>query len=151
MNIMMSNLNKEKKMNEQVIQMRKDLHKAVLECFWVPNEVEMEHPEDVDVFGPSRLVIVDVLPSEFKDEREGGRTLARLDSMCKDRDVPAMSQHEIDKAEKAKRANSYRAQLETGDTFDYEEDEDRLYRNQMAFVGAMVNSGVLDADDFDED
>ena len=70
------------------------------------------------------------------------------------RDIDGMTEHERYKAETTRRADALRAQWEAmgedeenlADGFDYDVDEDRLYSNQMAFVGAMIQGGILDED-----
>ena len=50
-------------MNETTKKMLAELDDAIMECFWIPNE----H-----------------LPEEFHDDREGGRTLKRLNRQVKE-------------------------------------------------------------------
>lgn len=142
-------------MNATTTQMLADLRSATLDAFFVPNTCE--HPEDVNVFGPSREL--EVLPEEFQNHRDGGRTLAELDAMCEKRDA-TQSQHEIDKAERMRRAELYRQQVEQQDvafrtgeeqvSIDYDEDNDRLYRKQLVAVASMVNGGMIEADELEE-
>ena len=115
-------------------QLLNDLREATLDCFWVPNTVTLDGET------------INVLPQRYQDDREGGRTLRRCEEFYTDNVAPKLSQHEIDKAEKARRADVYRTQLESGIEIEYQEDEDRLYRNQVAFVGGMVSCGMLDED-----
>ena len=50
-------------MNETTKKMLAELDAAIMECLWIPNE----H-----------------LPEEFHDDREGGRTLKRIDRQVKE-------------------------------------------------------------------
>ena len=98
---------------------------AELESIWVPNEV---------------------LPESYHDEREGGRTLARLQQgietqpeidpreasvVISDGEIQYGNQERIDIL------NRYRANAEAGEDIQYEENDYKLYRNQQAFAKAM--------------
>lgn len=106
------------------------------------------------------------LPTEFHDNVRGGRTLARLEELCAERDREA-TQHQLDKQAKARNIERLAAQVEAksryaahGDFIDLdseldyndnETDEIKLHRNMMALVGGMVNGGLVDAEDLLED
>ncbi len=67
----------------------------------------------------------------------------------------AESLHVRTKCEKADRVEAYRlfetlSPEEIGEV-PYIVDEDRLYRNQMAFVNSALRAGILEKDDFIED
>lgn len=90
------------------------------------------------------------IPVEVADLRGDSTKLAKLVS-----EVEALSgetEHKKLKAEKARRIELYRQQMESGDTFEYVEiDENAQYGNMGTFAGAMILAGVLDADDFIEE
>lgn len=50
---------------------------------------------------------------------------------------PPMSEHEQLKAITTERADRYAYQFATRESFEYDVDEDRLYRNQLAFANAI--------------
>lgn len=116
---------------------------AILECITVPNHL---------------------LPEEFHDHKSGERTLARLDELCDERD--GITEHVKLKALKARNIEKLAAQVEAktirnghGDFVDLDSeldysdnecDEIQLHKNQMALVGGMFNSGMIDAEDLEE-
>ena len=133
---------------KSVEQMLKELEVAVLECIVVPN---------------------DMLPESFHDDVRGGRTLARLDEMCEDI-ADGETAHQKAKAAKARNIEKMRKQVEEKSIFtthkggtdfvdlsgeldysDNEADEIQLHKNLMALVGGMVNRGMVDADDLEEE
>ena len=124
---------------KSVEEMLKELEVAVKECFVVPNEW---------------------LPESFHDDVRGGRSLARLDEMCEEL-ADTETAHQKAKAAKArnierlhKQVSDEKGYFDIDKPFDYsenEKDEIQLHKNMMAFVGGMVNSGMIDADDFLED
>ena len=98
---------------------------AELECIWVPNSV---------------------LPEAYHDDREGGRTLARLQQQVETQPeidpreaTVVISDGEIQHGnqERIDILNSYRANVEAGEDIQYEENDYKLYRNQQAFAEAM--------------
>tara|TARA_Y100000361_G_C10952608_1_gene234579 strand:- start:48 stop:431 length:384 start_codon:yes stop_codon:yes gene_type:complete len=93
-----------------------------------------------------------LLPKAFRNERDGGRSLAELDAMC-EKVSDTRTAHQKLKALKAENCENYRKQYEATESFEYNghRDEVQLHRNQMAFVGGMVNSGMIDADDLEEE
>ena len=117
-------------MTKTVEQLLAELDVAVKECIVVPNEW---------------------LPEEWHDETVGGRTLARLEKECDERD--GISEHVKPKALKAENCENYRKQVEETGSFEYNGnvDEMQLHRNQVAFVGGMLNSGMIDASDLEEE
>ena len=76
------------------------------------------------------------------------RSLAQIEAQLDKRH--AVSDAARDKAIRLANAEKYRAQLETAGEFDYNVNEDRLYRAEMAFVSAMIEQDVIDADDLDD-
>ena len=121
-------------MNKTVEQMLAELDVAVKECIVVPNEW---------------------LPEEWHDDTIGGRTLARLEKECDERDET--SEHVKLKALKARNIERLRKQVTEHDIdceLDYSENETddlQLHRNEVAFVGGMVNSGMIDPEDLEEE
>lgn len=91
------------------------------------------------------------LPEDYHDNVRGGRTLARLDQMADK--AAGLTEHRKLKALKAENIENYRKQYEESGQFEYNghRDELQLHKNQMAFVGGMVNRGMIDADDLMED
>ena len=117
-----------------VEQMLADLDVAISECLVIPNEW---------------------LPEEWHNETDGGRTLARLEKECDERDEE--SEHVKLKALKARNIERLRKQVTGHDIdceLDYSENETdklQLHRNEMAFVGGMLNSGMIEASDLEEE
>jgi hypothetical protein len=88
------------------------------------------------------------LPEEYHNNRDGGRSLQELSDMATVK-METETQHQKLKREKSERAESYRKQWENSETpLDYDEDSDKLYRNQLTFVGVMIKTGVME--EFDE-
>ena len=87
----------------------------------------------------------DMIPEEYHNNRDGVRTLADLDSMYQESNEP--SQHVLDKAAKAERCEKYRQQWEANGSIEYDVDEYRLHKNELAFVEAAVKAGWMELDD----
>ena len=86
------------------------------------------------------------LPEAYHNKRDGYRTLAELDSMMQPvYDGP--SDHEIEKAEKARRVEKYRQQWEENETIEYDVDEYKLHRYELAFVKGAEDAGWIDKDE----
>ena len=121
------------------------------------------------VFAECLEVPNELLPEAFHDKVRGGRTIARLNEMCEEL-ADTETAHQKAKAAKARNIEKLRKQFEQkaintthkGGTdfvdmesgFDYsdnEADDLQLTKNMMAFVGGMVNRGMIDADDLLED
>jgi len=113
-------------MLESTKQMLAKLETAALECLWIGNED---------------------LPEDYHDDREGGRSLARINKMFEDKAGLTKTDHQIEKEAKAIRCEAYRHQLETSESFDYIEDEHKLYAAQLVFCGAMVKAGVMEEEE----
>lgn len=117
------------------------LEKAIQDVVFIPNEW---------------------LPVQFRNEKDGGRTLSELEALCDNRDE-VEQQRKKDEAKK-RNVEIYRSQVkEIRDKYgkfvdidgplDYsagETDELQLHRNQMALVNGMVNGGLISAEDLDE-
>ena len=112
-------------MTKKFEQLKAELDAAIMECIWVPNEQ---------------------LPESYHDDREGGRTLARLQRQLAEkpeidpREASVVISHgEIQHGnqERIDILNRYRANVEAGEEIQYEENASRLYRNQQAFASAM--------------
>jgi len=108
----------------------KELESAIKECLVVPNSW---------------------LPEEMHDDVRGGRTLARLDQMCDK--LEGSTEHRKLKTLKAENCENYRKQFEENGSFEYNghRDELQLHRNQMAFVDGMVNGGMIDSQDLENE
>ena len=116
-------------MNETTKKMFAELDAAIMECLWIPNE----H-----------------LPEEFPDDREGGKTLKRLNEQA-DKveaakvEIPAREKPVIfydtpegrGTPERMAILNKYRDAVANGDEIPYETYEDKLYKNMQAFASAM--------------
>lgn len=99
----------------------------------------------------------ELLPTEYHNLRDGGRSLQELEDMVSAK-MDTESEHQKDKKEKARRTEIYRQQVEQlGEVnwqtqnpefeLDYEPESDKLYKNQLTFVGAMVKEGLIDLDE----
>ncbi len=75
----------------------RDLEQATLECLEVPNEI---------------------LPEEFHNNKTGYVGLDKIDKVCNNRD--GISDYEKEKAEKARRVELYRNQVENNGEICYE-------------------------------
>lgn len=89
-----------------------------------------------------------LLPVELHSKR-GYRSLAAIKRIAKIKEEKT-SEHKLLKTEKAARIAAYRANLESGVEIEYMVNEELLYKKQLAFAGAAIKSGALDADDFEE-
>ena len=112
-------------MTKNIEQLKAELEAATMQALWIPNEV---------------------LPERYHDDREGGRTLARLQRQLEEkpeidpREASVVISHgEIQHGnqERIDILNRYRANVEAGEEIQYEENASRLYRNQQAFASAM--------------
>ena len=116
-------------MNKTTEQMLAELDAAIMECLWIPNE----H-----------------LPEEFHDDREGGKTLKRLNEQADKveaakAEIPAREKPVIfydtpegrGTPERMAILNKYRDAVANGDEIPYETNDDKLYKNMQAFASAM--------------
>jgi len=87
-----------------------------------------------------------MLPEEYQNKRDGGRSLAELEAMMIVEE-PKLSDWQIEKAEKAQRVEKYRQQWEENETLEYDVDEYRLHKHQLAFVKGAENAGWIEADE----
>jgi len=102
-------------MNETTKKMLAELDAAIMECLWIPNE----H-----------------LPEEFHDDREGGRTLKRIDRQVKESIVEVDPREEKGELRTAI-IDSYAADVAAGREIEYKENNQKLYRNQQVFAEIM--------------
>mgnify|MGYP001040454199 CR=1 FL=1 len=87
-----------------------------------------------------------MLPEAYQHKRDGGRSLADLDAMMQPvYDGP--SDHQIEKAEKAERVKKYRQQWEENGTIEYDIDEYKLHRYELAFVKGAEDAGWIEVED----
>ena len=112
-----------------VTEMMKDLEAATMEALWIPN---------------------DLLPERYHDDREGGKTLKRLNKQADQveeakAEIPARERPVIfydppegrGTPERMAILNKYRDAVANGEEIPYEINEDRLYKNEQAFASAM--------------
>ena len=102
-------------MNETTKKMLAELDAAIMECIWIPNE----H-----------------LPEEFHDDREGGRTLKRIDRQVKESIVEVDPREEKGELRTAI-IDSYAADVAAGREIGYKENDQKLYKNQQVFAEIM--------------
>ena len=102
-------------MNETTKKMLAELDAAIMECLWIPNE----H-----------------LPEEFHDDREGGRTLKRLNRQVEESIIELDPREEKGEVRTAI-IDSYAADVAAGREIEYKENNEKLYRNQQVFAEIM--------------
>ena len=106
------------------------LENAVAECVEIPNEW---------------------LPKEYQNGVSGCRTVSNLNRVL-DSGSGGLTKHQKQKAIKAENVKIYRKSMDDHAEIDYnlgKVDQQQLYRNQQAFVEAMVQSGQIYIDDFE--
>jgi|TARA_B110001454_G_C12406711_1_gene303315 hypothetical protein len=113
-------------MKNETKQMLANLEAAALEAIWVPNEL---------------------LPERYHDNREGGRTLKRIEDVYENEIEPAL-EHQRVQAEKAKRVAKYAAEYAENGTITYDVDDHKQYKNEQSFCDGLIAGGILDSDDF---
>ena len=123
-----SNTTKGIDMTKNIEQLKAELEAATMEALWIPNEV---------------------LPERYHDDREGGRTLDRIQEVY-EREVEPNLEYQRIQAEKATRVAKYAAEYAERGEFDYDVDPDMQYKNEQSFCNGLIRGGVLDADDFME-
>ena len=123
-----SNTTKGIDMTKNIEQLKAELEAATMEAIWIPN---------------------DLLPERYQDDREGGRTLDRIQEVY-EREVEPNLEYERIQAEKAKRVAKYAAEYAERGEFDYDVDPDMQYKNEQSFCNGLIRGGILDADDFME-
>ena len=84
-----------------------------------------------------------VLPEACRNYRDGGSSLAELESMMTVEE-PKLSDHEIEKIEKTRRIEQYAKQWEENETIEYDVDEYKLHRFETAFVKGAVAAGWIE-------
>jgi len=90
----------------------KKAEKVIKQCFIVPNEI---------------------LPEEYHNKKTGYVSLEKLDKKCDKRD--GISNAKKLRAERFRRVELYRKQMETENTIEYVDiDEYKLYNNEMRFA-----------------
>ena len=87
-----------------------------------------------------------MLPEEYQNHRDGHRTLAELDAMSTPK-ADTLSEHQIEKAEKAERVEKYRQQWEANEEIEYDVDEYKLHRYELAFVKGAEDAGWIEKDE----
>jgi len=105
------------------------LENAVAECVEIPNEW---------------------LPKEYHNGVSGCRTVGNLNRILDKRD--GITDHKKKKAIRAENVKIYRKSMDDHAEIDYnlgKVDQQQLYRNQQAFVEAMVQAGQIYIDDFE--
>ena len=115
-------------MNDKTKQMLADLEAATMEAIWIPN---------------------DLLPERYHDDREGGRTLERIQDVYENEVEPNLEYQRI-QAAKAERVAKYAAEYAERGEFEYDVDADRQYKNEQSFCDGLIAGGILDSDDFME-
>ena len=123
-----SNTTKGIDMTKNIEQLKAELEAATMEAIWIPN---------------------DLLPERYQDDREGGRTLDRIQEVY-EREVEPNLEYQRIQAEKAKRVAKYAAEYAERGEFDYDIDPDMQYKNEQSFCNGLIKSGIYDADDFNE-
>ena len=123
-----SNTTKGIDMTKNIEQLKAELEAATMEAIWIPN---------------------DLLPERYQDDREGGRTLDRIQEVY-EREVEPNLEYQRIQAEKAMRVAKYAAEYAERGEFDYDVDPDMQYKNEQSFCNGLIRGGVLDSDDFME-
>ena len=123
-----SNTTKGIDMTKNIEQLKAELEAATMEAIWIPN---------------------DLLPERYQDDREGGRTLDRIQEVY-EREVEPNLEYQRIQAEKAKRVAKYAAEYAERGEFDYDVDPDMQYKNEQSFCNGLIRGGILDSDDFME-
>ena len=106
------------------------LENAVADCVEIPNEW---------------------LPKEYQHGVDFCRTVDNINRML-DKNSRGLSSHQVKKAAKKKNIEIYRKSMDDHAEIDYNlgpVDQEQLYKNQQAFVEAMVQSGQIYIDDFE--
>jgi len=89
------------------------------------------------------------LPEELQDKRflTGERSFTDLHRIIDSKNAAKsdkLSQHKQDKADKAKRIEAYRAQIESGqECIDYDVDEDRQFAKMLTFAQRATQAGMM--------
>ena len=107
--------------------LRADLEQAFQDAIVIPNEM---------------------LPAEYQNHKEAP-TISEINKKYAQFNVEAREQTEWqkEKAERTRRIENMPTQYESWEFFEYDEDQDRLYRNMVAFCSAAQ---LIDQDDIDD-
>lgn len=97
------------------------------------------------------MVSNELLPKEFQNATRGGRTIAQLNQLCDKRD--GITDHKRLKAIKAANIELYAKQAADGGQIEFNGqcDENQQYKNEMTLVSAMINGGIIEADELEEE
>jgi len=90
------------------------------------------------------------LPKEYQHGVDGCRTISNLNKLCDAKS--GITPHKKKKAIKAENVKIYRKSMDDHAEIDYsigKVDQQQLYRNQQAFVEAMVQSGQIYLEDIE--
>ena len=102
-------------MNEKTQKMIAELEAATLECFWIPNEY---------------------LPESYHDNREGGRSLKRLNRQIEE-SVAEVDPREVKGDIRTGIIQSYADDVAAGREIEYKENDTKLYKNMQVFAEIM--------------
>ena len=102
-------------MNEKTQKMIAELEAATLECFWIPNEY---------------------LPESYHDNREGGRSLKRLNRQIEE-SVAEVDPREVKGDIRTGIIQSYADDVAAGREIEYKENDAKLYKNMQVFAEIM--------------
>ena len=107
--------------------LRADLEQAFQDAIVIPNEM---------------------LPAEYQNHKEAP-TISEINKKYAQFNGEAREQTEAqkEKAERTRRIENMTAQYAADESFEYDEDQDRLYRNMVAFCSAAQ---LIDQDDIDD-
>jgi len=116
-------------MTKNFEQLKTELDQAILEGIWVPN---------------------DLLPERYHDNREGGSTLERVERIYNKEVAPHLNIDPREKSvvisdgviqhgsqERIDILNQYQNDVDNGRDIEYNVNESKLYRNEMAMASAM--------------
>ncbi len=116
-------------MTKNFEQLKTELDQAILEGIWVPN---------------------DLLPERYHDNREGGSTLERVERIYNKEVAPLLNVDPREKSvvisdgviqhgnqERIDILNQYQNDVDNGRDIEYNVNENKLYRNEMAMASAM--------------
>ena len=102
-------------MNETTKKMLAELDAAIMECLWIPNE----H-----------------LPESYHDNREGGRSLKRLNRQIEE-SVAEVDPREVKGDIRTVIIQSYADDVAAGREIEYKENDAKLYKNMQVFAEIM--------------
>ena len=102
-------------MNEKTQKMIAELEAATLECFWIPNEY---------------------LPESYHDNREGGRSLKRLNRQIEE-SVAEVDPREVKGDIRTGIIQSYADDVAASREIEYKENDAKLYKNMQVFAEIM--------------